>query len=482
MRNASPPVSPEWEGNMRSCFSKSHGTARKGAIAVFAAVLLIVLFGMVALALDVGYMLCTRTEAQRSVDAGALAGAGALGEGPAAAEEAARQFVEQNIVGGRPVTYQETRVELGAWNDPMRLFETPADRPSAVRVSMGRANQSLFFARVLGHDRFTVQAEAVAVHLPRDMVVVLDYSSSMNDDSELRHISRLGKDAIVKNLYQIYTEMGSPRFGDLQWEPVYVSSGDSKKVKELLGLDQVPYPFPSGSWDDYIRYVQTSGYIQDAGYRKRYGYLTLVNYWLERQPSSNQTPGLWMTSEQPITAVKDALLVFLAYLQEAGANDRVGLAVYTYSDGGGFLESPLTYDYRRIEDISRQRQAGHYRSYTNIGAGMEAARRELERDGRDEALKMIVLMTDGKANRPVGPRQAKEFVMREAQLAAAAQFPIVTVSLGATADKNLMQQVADVTDGIHFNIPGGQSVAGYEEDLKEVFREIAGHRPVKLVL
>ena len=61
------------------------------------------------------------------------------------------------------------------------------------------------------------------------------------------------------------------------------------------------------------------------------------------------------------------------------------------------------------------------------------------------------------------------------------QFPIVTISLGAAADKDLMQGAADITGGVHFNIPGGQSVATYEEDLKDVFREIADHRPLKLV-
>jgi hypothetical protein len=44
-----------------------------------------------------------------------------------------------------------------------------------------------------------------------------------------------------------------------------------------------------------------------------------------------------------------------------------------------------------------------------------------------------------------------------------------------------MQQIADMTGGAHFNIPGGGTVDEYEEDLKEVFREIADHRPLKLV-
>jgi hypothetical protein len=38
-----------------------------------------------------------------------------------------------------------------------------------------------------------------------------------------------------------------------------------------------------------------------------------------------------------------------------------------------------------------------------------------------------------------------------------------------------------MTGGKHFNIPGGQTAAEYEEDLKEVFEQIANTRPLKLV-
>jgi len=225
--------------------------------------------------------------------------------------------------------------------------------------------------------------------------------------------------------------------------------------------------------------VMTNNNVRRAGYRKKYGYLTLVNYWLESQPMYRETPDLWKTSEQPITAVKDAVTLLLAYIQEVQSNDRVGLAVYTHPDGGAKLETGLTRNMQLVEQISRERQAGHYDHYTNIGAGLHTARIELEQNARLGALKMIVLMTDGQANRPRG--WADRFVLEETQLCAADRFPVITVSLGANADTSLMQQVAEMTDGLHFNIPGGRSVSEYEEDLKDVFREIAAHRPLKLV-
>ncbi|MCG8585119.1 MAG: hypothetical protein MI757_10440, partial [Pirellulales bacterium] len=90
--------------------------------------------------------------------------------------------------------------------------------------------------------------------------------------------------------------------------------------------------------------------------------------------------------------------------------------------------------------------------------------------------------TDGEANAPYSSTSAsKQYVKDQAEVAAGMRVPIVTISLGAGADKELMDDVAEMTSGIHFNIPGGQSVAEYEEDLKDVFREIAADRPLKLV-
>ena len=44
-----------------------------------------------------------------------------------------------------------------------------------------------------------------------------------------------------------------------------------------------------------------------------------------------------------------------------------------------------------------------------------------------------------------------------------------------------MQSVADITDGAHFNVPGGQAVSEYRAELLQVFRDIADARPLKLV-
>jgi AraC-like DNA-binding protein len=197
-------------------------------------------------------------------------------------------------------------------------------------------------------------------------------------------------------------------------------------LRTALGLDDVAYPYPSGSWNEYIDYVRSaSGQNSNAGYRHKFGAMNLINFWLQNKPAHHQTPDLWMVSAQPITALKNSVDLFLYYMEQVDCDDRLGLAVYNSPQGEGLLESALTRDFTYVRDQTNQRQAGHYHSYTNIGAGINVAREELNARGRPAALKLIVLLTDGVANYIDGSMnhtRAKEYVMEETQLAAAAGY------------------------------------------------------------
>lgn len=544
--------------------------SRRGNIAVLSAVLMVVLLGMVAFAVDVGYMHNTSAELKRTADAAALAGVSVLVDGTEAAYQTVEDYVEANPVNGVAVTAQETEIEPGFWNEESRTFTPGDESPTAIRVKVRRDDQGLFFARALGQDTFDATAESIATFRPRDIVLVLDYSASMNDDSEFQRISTLGRETVESNLYEIHGELGSPVYGTLPMAPdwftqtgrtpqnnaeaqisvtfkhtsIYVTSskdlsnvvlrfsnGSTQKFEGLTGttgtfagtgsyagkeitrcwiksgtyesgegpgygerfedtaanikaglqLSGVTFPSNGTTWDTWINYVKTDSTNNSAGYKKKYGVLNVTNFLLEERPRYDQTPALWQTSEQPITALKNAVTVFLSYLQEVDTDDRLGLSVYNSADVTALLESPLTYDFQLIEDISRERQAGHYNEYTNIGAGMQKARLELQNNARVGAQKIMILMTDGIANRPSNTTTAKAFVRQEAALAAAAKIPIVTISLGVMADTALMQEVADTTGGVHFNVEGGRPISEVEEELKEVFGQVADDRPLKLV-
>ncbi len=575
--------------HIRKTLSTHQRPRRKGAILVLAAILMIVMLAMLAMSIDTGYMYTMQTQLDRSVDAAALAGAAGLVEGTDQANQSVIEYLVRNPVG-KPasiVTDNELAqltaqflaehsadydIAWGNWNANTGQFETTNALPSAISVSMTYPNLPFFFGRALGHQDFAVTSHAIAMYQPRDIMVVLDFSGSMNDDSEFKRIYTFGKDAIMAGLQTMYGELGSPVYGDMVFDPQYatidgippaaadlpqieveyrytkikvtstkpltnvivkysdgskssyyglsansgefgngkviyyawVKSGPNgtnpsstygeyfdldsgsirAKIKTAMGLDGVSYPYASGSWENYIDYCRYDSDNRNAGFRYMFGYASLINYWLERKPCNYQTADLWKVSAQPVTAVKDAVDVFMDYVTQVDTNDRIGLAIYNAPDGDGILETGLTHDFNLVVDLTRHRQAGHYHRYTNIGAGMQTARIELEQQGRAGAFKMIVLMTDGRANWNNGrynTSAAYSMVLDESAAAAAQNIPIVAISLGAGADTGLMDSVAEITDSRHFNIPGGQTVDAYRVGLFEVFRAIADSRPLKLV-
>jgi Mg-chelatase subunit ChlD len=207
-----------------------------------------------------------------------------------------------------------------------------------------------------------------------------------------------------------------------------------------------------------------------------------MQYFQTEISKAEDSPGFHVTSQQPLKAVKDAVDVFLSYLTAHSTDDQVGLAIYTASDNTAILEKSLTKTYSQISSIVQARQAGHYVGSTNISAGMTKGRLELQNNARAGAKKMMILMTDGVANLPTGNSNTdKNKCITEANLAAAAGIPIITITVGADADTALMQQIADVTGGAYFQVPGGQSVAAVKTQLEAVFGQVAADRPLKLV-
>lgn len=560
--------------------------SRRGIIVVLAAVLMIVMMAMLAFSIDVGYMYTMQSQLQRSVDAATLAGAGSLVDGEDAARDSVHEYMVRNPVGTQWKLYNEQPVEssvdhflanyaqgldvdFGNWDAAAKQVTPVAKSPSSVQVRMQYDNMPFFFGHLLGRDSFSIAAESVASYQPRDIMVVLDLSGSMNDDSEFNAFNILGREAVEANQLQMYQDLGSPTYGNMEFTPqyavakgqapqrtsqaqvtveyrlnsvvvkssksfreirvkrsnggtvtyrpggnsatlspggevryVWVTSGKNgngsdqvhefnfesnainNTLKAALGLNTVDYPY-NGSWDAYLNYCKSnSGQNKNASFRYKFGYQNLLNYWLEQRYLHSQTPDLWKVSAQPITAVKNAVDLFVGFMEEAGADDQLGLAVYNAPDGEGLLESALTDDFAFIMHQTNHRQAGHYHNYTNIAGGMKVAREELDARARAGSFKMIVLLTDGVANWTdggVNSNRARDAVIEEAYLAADRGYLIVTISLGSGADEYLMQQVADIAKGTHFNVPGGRPVEEYAEDLTEVFKKIAAHRPLKLV-
>jgi Flp pilus assembly protein TadG len=146
---------------------------RRGAIVVLAAVLMTVLAGMIAFAVDCGMITLAREQLQNAADSAAIAGADALAKGANAAQTAAQSFAQANVAGGTSVVINPAQdIELGAW-DTNALTFTPLTGPALAsansvrvtcRMSQARGNSlKLFFAPIFGIKTADVSAQAVAL-------------------------------------------------------------------------------------------------------------------------------------------------------------------------------------------------------------------------------------------------------------------------------------------------------------------------------
>jgi len=148
---------------------RSAGSAdRRGNVLVLTALLEVALFGMLAFAIDMGYIAHTRTELQRTADACALGAASKLPDKNTAVAYA--QEIAENNYGTVGPDLDSADVEFGYWDRDTATLNSPAPwgrRTNAVRVTLRRTRASgnplrLFFAPVVGSTLADVTASATA--------------------------------------------------------------------------------------------------------------------------------------------------------------------------------------------------------------------------------------------------------------------------------------------------------------------------------
>ena len=134
---------------------RKHVANEQGNALVMVTVSLVALLSMAALAIDLGMLFNSRSEAQRAADAAALAGASTFqtpmlaSEIIATAESRARDYAGRNRVGITGISAGEVGVEVFV-------------NEGRVRATVTRRAIPLWFARVLGVTQQDVQAVAAA--------------------------------------------------------------------------------------------------------------------------------------------------------------------------------------------------------------------------------------------------------------------------------------------------------------------------------
>ena len=264
---------------------------RRGIIVVLTSFLLTALFAFLALSVDTGRVVLTETRMQNAVDAAALAAsqeitaavyAAGQGQGsanidansiavaPARTMAAASRAGQRRIYrpgNGREIRQARIQSLDGTW--PVQWGAAPFN---VVKVTARRTGSDtsapdgkfpLAFGWAIGKSSVPLQTSATAFIEARDLVLVLDVSASMNDDSSFN--SSLSSTQVISLLDGMWNSLvaadpkwpgtstskfPSTGFGSINsYSGTYVSSTDTTTIRNTLGLNtnvggMRKYPFP----------------------------------------------------------------------------------------------------------------------------------------------------------------------------------------------------------------------------------------------
>ena len=453
---------------------------RRGAMAAMGAIVLALLFAFAALSVDTGMMVMTQTSMQNAVDAAALAAAQEITAAIESADDgselgpidssspviaAARVMAEKValangvyidpatdvIFGNRSFSYSTGQWSIAWGQAPFNVVRVTARRDDS-DPDQPDGQLPLTFGWAVGRPTVPLTVHATSFVEARDLVMVLDYSSSMNDDTSMSSFSTLGQASVEQSLDEIWNSLvasgvtwpgtNEPKFPATGFgllnspQGTYYNSINSATIFNYLGLNQLrsdgtprfpfpqagrdaaglPLPRPSASvsqtkWLAYIDYVKT----RSNTYRMRYGYRTLMDFLQDEKFLSRDSEDLWRTPHYPFHAVKQGATLFLDFLQTLDFGDEVGLVSYAttsrvesfLNDGDAYVDirtDPVTANLVALNTIQTHKQAGHDSSSTAMGYGIRDGREMLlgtsTRTGtlREGARATMLIMTDGLPN------------------------------------------------------------------------------------
>ncbi|MCE9544505.1 MAG: Tad domain-containing protein [Planctomycetia bacterium] len=171
--------------------TRKTGRRRGTALALFL-VCLIPLIGCVALAVDLGMVTVAQTQLRDAADACALAGGRTLNGDSANNNNYsnvlpnAQKVLSNAKMLQSTLTNSQLSVDIGryVYNTSAQQFEGQFPGTSGTNWNMCRATitaniSSLAFSKLFNFSLSNMQAVATAVHRPRDIAMILDYSGSM---------------------------------------------------------------------------------------------------------------------------------------------------------------------------------------------------------------------------------------------------------------------------------------------------------------
>ena len=422
---------------------------RKGAALILVAFLLGLVFIAVAFSVDVARIQLAEMELQSAADAAARAGAEAMargvGDSPGTSDAAVREEINM-IVGMNPV--QGTNIQLNLADD-IEFGETvagpggaPVFKPTAngqvneltdsVRVSPSIDSFPIIFGAFVGTNSVNTHQAGAAMVQQRDIVVVLDKSTSMFQ----RDAGTIDVDDYDHRLRNIEDDLFSENDGRYP-ETEFVESDGELQLTRRQALK-----------------LAVAKFRQEIDKSRGNEKLGLVTYSkvADRPSEAKTSPGKIKLDENIPPYIRDQI---------------VGDGVTKGSEkNASALEGEETgyanFDFNYLS----MRWVGS----THIADGIEKGVEVLFGPGRrPHATPILILMTDGRHNRSGTPEGSAT-----ASVTAHPNLRIYTVSFGAGASQDPMKTVASTGRGKHYH-------ANDVTELVNVFAELAQTAGVTLI-
>lgn len=424
------------------------GEHESGQSLVLFAAGLIVFLGLVAMSVDVGRLVWARTQVQAAVDAAALAAAQSLPD-KLEAEAQASAFWEDNA----PF--------LNEQGDNVN-FDVAFDTHSKVVTVTGEADVPTIFARIFGINSWHVSADGDAESIAIDAMLVLDRSGSMCWDNYGPSGNYVGRVRLRNSINSSATSFQVTK--DIGGVP----------ISTYMYVGQV-FRLESGATTEYLRVTAMSDLaapyaqltvVRNVANPNGGGASGAASHSAGRRVQGSTCQQAGAAPYYPWEYVKSGAQVFVDQFNPE--YDRIG---YTQFATRGTLEAPMTFGFTglnaQIASSPDPTAGGSSDQYTNISHGFYMGNNQLIVNGRDNAKLVLVLLSDGVANRYCTPTTytttcpstgtnsgtAYSRSIEQANYAADHGITVYTISYGNASDDALMQEIADITGGKFFKAP-----------------------------
>ena len=164
------------------------------------------------------------------------------------------------------------------------------------------------------------------------------------------------------------------------------------------------------------------------------------------------------------TRLSQAKIAANGFLDKLGSGDKSALVAYSTN---AELKKPFSNNHAATKTAINNLFAV---GATNIGDGIGLANQEFFDNGGSQTLKIEILLTDGKANKPNGygygeDRRDVAYAKEKAAEAASKGIKIFTIGLGSSINGAMLYDIAQSTGGQYYFAPRG-------EDLERIFNDI----------